>query len=110
MVRTDSDKYMAPIYTPQIYWHCFAHPSSSSPLSSPVKIRALIDSGSNLVIIDCKLAQKLALQFHKLASPMEIDLVMGGGGRTVLKDWVLLSMSSLCLSWKLHSVCIIVAE
>ncbi len=76
-----------------------------------MRIRALIDSGSHLVIIDAALAQKLSLSRHQLQTPLEVNLAMGGGEKSLLlTEWVAISLLSICSPWKSRTMCAIVAH
>lgn len=79
---TNSDEYMNTLSIPHLYWNCFSNGPSTS---LPIWIRELIDSSSNLVIIDNSLATKLTLRHRPLLEPLEINLAMGWG--EVLCEW-----------------------
>lgn len=57
---TDSDEEcVAPFQTPHLFWDCLL---GSPRISSPLKTKAMIDSGSHVVIIDSQGVDRLALQ------------------------------------------------
>ncbi len=55
---SEGEEYVAPLHTPHLFWDCLL---DGPGLPSPIQTRALIDSGSQAVIIDSKLVDQLAL-------------------------------------------------
>ncbi len=72
--ESNDNKYIAPLYTPLIFGDCLI---GGPCFASSIKIHALIDSSSYLVIIDSSLVDKLAMCCSRL--PML---------KLMLKDWV----------------------
>jgi len=74
----------------------------SSTTSSVISIWALIDHGSDAVLIEPSLADRLGLKRQKLPIPKHIKMVVGTGKRNesfMFDEWVPLSIVSSDQSW-----------
>ncbi len=109
MNGTDSkEEYVTPFQIHHIFWDCLL---DGPRVSAPEKVRALIDSGSHTVIIDYRLAERLALRQRKLPEPLEVSLAMGGKDeQLMLNEWVKLAPSAIGLQWKSRTVRAIIAK
>ncbi len=106
--KSEENKYIAPLYTPHIFWDCLL---DGPNIASPVKIRALIDSGSHTVVIDRNLVEKLVLRRCRLPKPLEVNLAMGGKeNKLTLKEWVKIMPSAIDMSWRSRSTRTIIAH
>jgi hypothetical protein len=71
---TDSgEECVAPLQTPHLRWDCLV---DGPGVSSPLKVSALIDHGSSLVLIGEELADKLGLRRCQLAKPLPLSLAL----------------------------------
>lgn len=77
---------------------CYA---SASRDSSPIRVRPLIDTGSTLVLIDAKVADRLQLKRFPLRRPMTIGLAVNpaGGAKIRMTEWVKFRMKSADGEW-----------
>ncbi len=71
------DEYVAPLQTSHLFWDCLLN---GPGVPTPIEIHALIDSSAHTVLIDQQLADCLGLRRHKLHTPLNVNLAMGGGG------------------------------
>lgn len=63
-------------------------------------MHALIDHGSDSVLIDPQLADSLQLRQHKLPTPKEVTMAVGDGKQTFIFDeWVSVTLVSTNQSW-----------
>ncbi|KAG6864278.1 hypothetical protein C0991_010863, partial [Blastosporella zonata] len=93
-----------------LFWDCLVESSTSL---SPLRVTALIDNASHLVLIDQTLANKLSLRPFKLADPQHINLAMSSLGENagiLLTHYVKLSTLSCSRDWKSDPVHAIIAK
>jgi hypothetical protein len=87
----------APFFTPHFHFDCTVGGSTTSSLEN---VRALIDPGSDAVLIDPVLTDRLQLCRHKLPAPKEVIMAVGGGNETfTFKEWVPITVVSMDQSW-----------
>jgi hypothetical protein len=92
---TDSEEEcIAPLSVPHLQWSCVI----DRPLvSSPILVKALIDHGSTIVLIDQMLVTQLGLHRHRLEKPKAVRMAMSGRGEQQnfsLTEYVKLSCMS----------------
>lgn len=67
---TDSEEeYVTPLHTSHLFWDCL---TNGPGCSSPLKVKALIDCSSHIMIIDENLVNCLAICCHQLPMPLEV--------------------------------------
>lgn len=105
---TDSDdECVAPLQTPHLRWDCLV---DGPNVSSPVKVSALIDHGSSLVLIGEDLAKNLGLCCHQLTKPLPVSLAFAKDKKQfLLSEYVKLSCTSMDLRYRSRTVQAIVA-
>ncbi|KAJ7590647.1 hypothetical protein C8J56DRAFT_1046897 [Mycena floridula] len=89
-VESDEDSVSFTVRPKHFMWHCQITPIS--PSSLPVKVNALIDNGSHLVLIHPELVKELGLPVKKLKVPEIVDVALKNGESscTVLSEFVVL--------------------
>ena len=95
---TDSEYADAPFFVPHFFLDCsIGGPSATTELS----VRALIDDGSDAVLIDPAYADHLGLARRKLPHPKEVIMAVGKGGREVFSfdEWVPVTVVSSDQAW-----------
>jgi len=96
---SDSEYVLAPFYTPHFFLDCAI---GGSAASSIISIRALIDHGSDAVLIEPSLANRLGLKRQKLPIPKHVEMAVGTGKSKesfMFDEWVPLSIVSSDQSW-----------
>jgi hypothetical protein len=82
---------------PHFFFDCVVGGSTASSTES---VHALIDHGSDAVLIDPDLADRLHLRRRKLPVPKEVVMAVGSGKETFMFDeWVPVSIISTDQSW-----------
>jgi hypothetical protein len=76
---SDSEYILAPFLVPHFFFNCIVGGVSAS---SQLPIGALIDHGSDSVLINPELADCLQLRQCKLPSPKEVVMAIGDGHKT----------------------------
>jgi hypothetical protein len=100
---SDSKYVLAPFFVPHFFFDCLVR---SSTASSQISIQALIDHGSNAVLIDPLLANKLGLRHRKLLRPKEVIMAIGDGHKTFnFDEWVPIAVISSDQTWTSRTVC-----
>ncbi|EIW74681.1 hypothetical protein CONPUDRAFT_77953 [Coniophora puteana RWD-64-598 SS2] len=90
-----SDECVAPLSSPHFFWPCYL----DGPLvPSHLRVDALIDHGSHLVLIKSDLVSQLGLRLRRLPKPIDASNVLSGS-LSSLSHYVFLSPSSLNLHW-----------
>ncbi|KAG2335659.1 hypothetical protein BDR05DRAFT_1024893 [Suillus weaverae] len=91
---TDSgEECVAPLQTPHLRWDCLV---DGPAVSSPLKVSALIDHGSSLVLIGEELVAKLGLRRRQLAKPFPVSPALSKNKDSfLLSHYVKLSCTSL---------------
>jgi len=103
---TDSgEECVAPLQTPHLRWDCLV---DGPGVSSPLKVSALIDHGSSLVLIGEELADKLGLRRCQLAKPLPLSLALSKDN-FLLSHYVKLSCTSLDQNYTSRTVRAIIA-
>lgn len=98
---SDSEYIVAPFYTPHFFLDVLI---SSSTASYQNTVHALIDHGSDSVLIDPILAARLGLTPKKLPKPKEVTMAIGDGEKTFFFDkWVPITIISSDQAWTLRS-------
>jgi hypothetical protein len=106
---TDSgEECVAPLTTPHFLWDCLL---DGPKLSSSLRVRALIDHGSHVVLIDEALVDRLGLRRHRLNRSMEVSVALQGDSKTSfsLFEYVKLACSSVDSRWTSRVVRALVA-
>ncbi|EMD34478.1 hypothetical protein CERSUDRAFT_97734 [Gelatoporia subvermispora B] len=89
----DTDKYVFTI--PNMFWHCLV----DGPLvNTPLRIRALVDDGSHIVMISQELVKQLGLRVRTRPTPLPSRRAMEAGGSgevTYHQEYVRLRLKSL---------------
>jgi hypothetical protein len=94
---SDSEYVVAPFFVPHFFFDCVVGGSTASSTES---VHALIDHGSDAVLIDPDLADRLHLCRRKLPVPKEVVMAVGSGKETFMFDeWVPVSIISTDQSW-----------
>lgn len=105
---SDSEYIDAPFFVPHFFLDCF---TGSTSASSTKRVRALIDHGSDLVLIDPALADQMQLKHCKLPSLKEVVMAVGDGKETFTFDeWVPVTIISADQSWTSRACCAILAS
>ncbi|KAG1786930.1 uncharacterized protein HD556DRAFT_1247607, partial [Suillus plorans] len=105
---TDSEECVAPLQTPHLRWDCLV---TGPAVSSSVRVSALIDHGSSLVLVDEALSHKLGLRLRKLPKQLSISLALSKTQKQsfILSHFVKISCSSLDNAYTSRTVRAIVA-
>ncbi|KIO11021.1 hypothetical protein M404DRAFT_966898, partial [Pisolithus tinctorius Marx 270] len=106
---TDSgEEYVAPLSVPHLRWPCLLEGPN---LTFPLPVKALIDSGSHLVLIDETLVAKLGLRRRPLHKSLHVSVALSSGDREVrsLESYVVLSCLSPDARFRSRSVRAIIA-
>jgi len=96
---TDSgEECVAPLTTPHFLWDCLL---DGPKLQSSLRVQALIDHGSHVVLIDDALVDRLGLRRRRLNRPMEVSVALQGDAKNSfsLSEYVKLACSSLDSIW-----------
>ncbi|KIO00253.1 hypothetical protein M404DRAFT_153059, partial [Pisolithus tinctorius Marx 270] len=102
------EEYIAPLSVPHLQWSCLLEGPN---LTFPLSVKALIDSGSHLVLIDKSLIVKLGLQHRQLHKSLNVSVALSSGDREVmlLGNYVTLSCLSSDSRFCSHSIRTIIA-
>lgn len=102
---TDSDEYVAPFSAPHLVWNCLLEGPSTE---FPTPIRALIDHGSHLVLIDEALVRKLGLRRRRVPTPIHVKMAVAQGTHE-LTEWVKIKPSTVNSSWTSRTLRAVIA-
>lgn len=107
---TDTDEVSQPFRLPHLRWKCVvAGPKSAFP----VRIRALIDDGSHLVLIRPELADELGLKRYPLPSPEIVGTAFTNTSSpshtSTLSEFVELNLTSIDGRWSSRRVRAVIA-
>ena len=94
------DECIAPLSIPHFYWSCLID-GPNLAVSLPVK--ALIDNGSHLVLIDATLVKKLGLRLYTLPKPLDVSIAMSPKEHDTFSLSHYVRLSCLSLDCKFHS-------
>lgn len=106
-----SDSYVAPFSSSHLFWNCHVD-GPSSPVFSSVSVRALIDHGSHIVLIDSTLVDSLGLRRFTLNKPFIVTNAMSStpNQTTSLSQWVKIRPRSIDGLWTSRTLRAIVAS
>jgi hypothetical protein len=95
---SDSEYVDAPFFVPHFYFNCYA---GGTTAATELTVWALIDDGSNSVLINPKYADRLGLARRKLPKPKEVLMAVGKGNKEVFlfDEWVPLTIISSNQAW-----------
>ncbi|KIM88511.1 hypothetical protein PILCRDRAFT_26727, partial [Piloderma croceum F 1598] len=98
---SDSEYVDIPFFVPYFFLDCSVGGATASSIES---IRALIDHGSDAVLIDPALADQMQLKRHKLPAPKEVVMAVGDGKEIFTFDeWVPITVTSVDKAWTSHA-------
>ena len=92
------EKCVTPLTMPYFLWDCLL---DGPKLQSSLRVQALIDHGSHVVLIDEALVDRLGLRRRQLHQTMEVSVALQGDSKTsfFLFEYVKLACSSLDSVW-----------
>jgi len=91
-----------PLCSKHLIWNCQIHSQTDD---FPVKMRALLDNGAHLVLIQPDLVDRLGLKQYRLHVPEVINVTFSKEkNKTELYFYVKLSLSSLDCTWTSHAM------
>ena len=95
---TDSEYVITPFFVPHFYFACTVGGTNTS---TKLSIQALIDDGSDSVLINLKYMDCLSLARHKLPMPKDVVMAVGSGKKDSFSfdEWVLLMIISSDQAW-----------
>ncbi|KAI6095623.1 hypothetical protein F5141DRAFT_988573, partial [Pisolithus sp. B1] len=100
------EEYVALFSVPHFHWSCLVNGPN---VPSAISMKALIDNGSHLVLIDAALVKQLGLHHHSLPKPYTVSVALSLGDHKCLslQQYVVLSCYSsdgLFCSHSVHAV------
>lgn len=95
---SDSEYVDTPFFVPHFFFECLL---GGPTASAEITVRALIDDGSDAVLIDPVYADRLGLTRRKLPVPKEVVMAVGNGQKEVFSfvEWVPLTIVSSDQAW-----------
>lgn len=113
----ESDEYVPPLLAPHFYWDCLV---DGPNVPAPLRVSALIDNGSPIVLISADLVAQLGLRKHRLAQKLQVSLALDSSSSSpdsaasspsssFLSEWVKLRPKSINSSWSSRPIRAIIA-
>jgi hypothetical protein len=99
---SDSEYVDTPFFVPHFYFNCYA---GGTAAATELTVRALIDDGSDSVLINPEYADRLGLARRKLPKPKEVLMAVGKSNKEVFSfdEWVPLTIISSDQAWTSHT-------